>query len=213
MKTRIFVTALVAALTAFSQDSGQAQLDKARESKIIRKLKKKYDRWENTRDEYILVTPLWKDIAKIRVQWGLNRDPVPDPFVYYATADNKIHVELCEALRSMKYVPRDTGEALHIAGMLVQSANPHALVVKHKDDIKNIPEKVARDYKVKPATVTSPDSRTYEIVMFSYQAPQQGGFTRHFRIEELKKHTISLHKGKVKFDSESLMSALMKKPR
>jgi hypothetical protein len=212
MKVRISVIALLAASIVFSQHNGNGQLDKSRYLKIISNLKRKHTRWEQTSEEFIAVKPFWKDIAIIRVQWGLNKDPAPDPYVYYATADNKIHMELTAALRSMKYVPRDGGEAIDIAGMMVQSANPNALVIKKKDDIKSIPKKVARTHNVSAATAKSSDSTMYDIVIFSYQAPEQGSFTRHGRAEELKKHTISLHNGKVRFDSRDLPGPIKKQP-
>ena len=200
----VIAIALLIFTSAFSQHGSHGQLDLARQSEIIRVLKQKHKRWEETSNEHIQVSPFWNGIAMVQVQHGLNKDPVPEPYVYYATKDNRIYMDLTGALRSMKYVPATEDEAVNIAAMLVHSANPRALVIKQKEDIKSMPKKLARAHKVKPAKVASTDSTYYDVIMYSYHTAQGDSFTRRNQIEQLKRHTISLHKGQVRFDSEEL---------
>jgi hypothetical protein len=162
---------------------------------VISAFQKAGTMFSGARPEFMRVTPFWKNIYRLSVPYGLNKDPVPDPAVFYIMPDTTFVNDFLSVLKKLKYHPQDKADALTIAILLVQDADPHAVIPQQKADLEKIPKKLRKKYDVELPDVDGSFKKEYEVEVFSYQAFQQHSFSRQGRMEELKQHEITIKDG------------------
>jgi hypothetical protein len=204
------VLAVLLAGTVLAQVADTTAVDRKRQLLILEALRKTKERWVETSEDFISVDPLFKGVAEVRVQWGLARDPMPDPFVYYATPENRIVHSFAEALNLMRYVPADLSDALRVALLIVKGEDRHATVIASENDLEAVPKQMRRKHKVKPASVKTLKNDGYRAVVFAYQPHHEGGFTSLHRVEALNRYTVTIEQNRYDCQVEQLASGLLR---
>lgn len=196
---------LIAATLALAVDSPTLTRPDSARIAAVRDAVRTVDRYQDKYDDEIRVDAFWGDVLKVRIYYGLNKDPVPPPFVEYVTPDNVLHGSFAEALSALEHEPVDDKEALELAVLIVNDAARDATVLVSEQDLAQVPATLRRRKRVKTPSVRT-ESDGYRVVLYTWQTAQQHSFSSRGREEQLSRHMVTIAGHTYRLESTTLHS-------